>query len=502
MCGIIAYYKIEPPKDPKYLTHRGPDEQVTKKFGKCTMAFSRLSINDVSTNGSQPFLNDGKMLVCNGEIYNYQEFEEGDEKSKSDCEPLIPLIERLGMHNACNIIRGVFAIIWTDGVRVMAARDPIGVRPLFYYKNKEGGMIFSSEVKGLGNVKAEIFPPGHFYDSYSDRFVCYYPTYWSHTFYAGNPTELKYTLVEAVQRRITNTDRSIGFFLSGGLDSSLVVAIAKRLLPPGTTLKTFSIGRPDSPDVLAARKAAEYLKTEHHEVEFDFEEGINSLSDVIHSLESYDTTTIRASIPMWLLSQWIQKNTDCRVLLSGEGSDELLGGYKYFQNAPDEKTFVMETCRRVAYLHQFDVLRTDRCTAAHGLEVRVPFLDRDFIHAVYEQEPGLKMTKEEKKILRDEFDGGYLPDEILRRKKDAFSDAVGYNWSSHLKEYAEKTISDQLFEEIKMTTNGHNTPTTKEEAMYREIFWRHYGVRNDHLIGEIWRPKWTDVTDPSALLIN
>ena len=501
MCGILAYFKQTPLKL-THLSHRGPDEQVCKKLGKCTMCFSRLSINDVSQNGSQPFIHDGKMLMCNGEIYNWKEFETGDEVSNSDCEPLISLIDRLGIKHACNIIRGVFAFVWTDGNRIMAARDPVGVRPMFYYKDSNG-IIFSSEVKALpDNVKAEIFPPGHFYDSYFDKFICYFPLYWSHKYFPGVPTNLKTSLEESIQLRITNTDRPLGFFLSGGLDSSLVVSIAKKLLPENTKIKTFSIGQKDSPDIIAARKVAEYLKTDHHEVEFDFDEGLSVLSNVIYSLESYDTTTVRASTPMWLLSRWIEKNTNCRVLLSGEGSDELLGGYRYFQNAPDEQTFLLETCRRVNYLHQFDVLRTDRCTAAHGLEVRVPFLDRCFIQNVMEQTPESKMTREEKKILRDLFTDDYLPEEILRRKKDAFSDAVGYTWSKHIQEYAEKVISNDEFEDIVRRSQGHNIPTTKEEALYRKIFWKHYGIRNDHLISEIWRPKWTNITDPSALLIN
>jgi asparagine synthase (glutamine-hydrolysing) len=501
MCGIIAYFGKEQPTDITYLDHRGPDEQVCKKLGKCTMCFSRLCINDVSANGSQPFINNGKMLVCNGEIYNWKEFETGDEISKSDCEPLIDLIDRIGIKNACNIIRGVFAFIWTDGNRIIAARDPIGVRPLFYTKDKEG-MVFASEVKGLGkDAKAEIFPPGYFYDSFCDNFICYYPIYWSCTYFPGIQTDLKRNLEAAVMKRIDNTDRPIGFFLSGGLDSSLIVSIAKKQLPKNTIIKTFSIGVGDSPDIKAAKIVADYLNTQHHEIIFHFDEGINVLDDVIKSLESYDTTTIRASTPMWILSRWIKQNTDCRVLLSGEGSDELLGGYKYFQNAPSAELFNLETHRRIANLHQYDVLRTDRCTAAHGLEVRVPFLDRDFIDSVMEQEPETKMTVEEKKILRDVFDDNYLPNEILHRKKDAFSDAVGYSWVGYIKNYAEKQISDEEFELIKNKSQDHNIPTTKEEALYRKIFWKHYGSKNDHLISEIWRPKWTNITDPSARLI-
>ena len=191
MCGIIGYFKKEP-NEPTYLAHRGPDEQVSKKLGKSTFCFSRLSINDISDNGSQPFVKDGKMLVCNGEIYNYNEFLEGDENSTSDCEPLIRLIHRIGIKNTCDIIRGVFAFLWTDGNRIIAARDPIGVRPLFYTRDSDGGMVFSSEVKGLGKyAKASIFPPGYFYDSFCDEFVCYYPIYWSHTYFTGVSSELK-----------------------------------------------------------------------------------------------------------------------------------------------------------------------------------------------------------------------------------------------------------------------------------------------------------------------
>lgn len=499
MCGIIAYFKKEP-EHISYLDHRGPDDQVCSKLGKCTMCFSRLCINDISSNGSQPFIKNGKMLVCNGEIYNWKEFETGEEKSKSDCEPLIDLIDRVGIQNTCNIIRGVFAFIWTDGNRIIAARDPVGVRPLFYSRDNKG-IIFSSEVKGLGkHVKAEIFPPGHFYDSFSDSFTCYYPLYWSNTYFPGVSQDLKRTLENAVLKRVDNTDRPIGFFLSGGLDSSLVVAIARKLLPKDAIIKTFSIGTDDSPDVKAARVVSKYLNTQHHEISFNFNEGVSVLKDVIKSLESYDTTTIRASVPMWLLSRWITTNTDCRVLLSGEGSDELLGGYKYFQNAPNQDVFNLETHRRVAKLHQFDVLRTDRCTAAHGLEVRVPFLDRDFIDSVMEQDPLSKMTSDEKKILRDVFEG-YLPNDILRRKKDAFSDAVGYSWVDHIQKYAEEKIEDIDFKEIQKLAGEHNTPTTKEEALYRKIFWNQYGIQNDHLISEIWRPKWTTITDPSARLI-
>ena len=345
--------------------------------------------------------------------------------------------------------------------------------------------------------RVDIFPPGHFYDSYLDDFVCYHNLYWTTVPMERESAEwaIQKRFEESVSRRITNTDCEIGFLLSGGLDSSLVAVVAKKLGVPN--MKTFSIGQSDSPDILAARKVAEFLGSNHHEVLFDFDEGVQVIPEVIKSLESYDTTTIRASTPMWLLCQWISKNTNCKVILSGEGSDELFGGYLYFKGAPDEEAFQAETVRRVRLLHQFDVLRADRCAAAHGLELRVPFLDRDFVDTAIQIPPSLKMTREEKKILRDAFDG-YLPEEILRRQKDAFSDAVGYGWVDHVKTHASKLFSDSLLKVISVQTNNHNTPRTMEEAMYRHVFYNFYGQTNDHLISEIWRPKWTDVIDPSA----
>lgn len=302
-------------------------------------------------------------------------------------------------------------------------------------------------------------------------------------------------LTEAVSRRVKNTDREVGFLLSGGLDSSLVVAIATTMCKG--PIKTFSIGQADSPDVLAARRVAEALGTDHHEVIFDFDEGVRVIPEVIRSLESYDTTTIRASTPMWILCKWIKENTSCRVLLSGEGSDEIFGGYKYFKGAPSADAFQAETIRRLRFLHQFDVLRADRCAAAHGLEMRVPFLDRDFVDGVIRLDESVKMTTLEKQVLRDAFTS-VLPPEILKRPKDAFSDAVGYGWVDHLRDHGERTISEQVFEHTVIRSGDYNPPTSNEEAWYRQVFWNMFGHDKDHLINEIWRPKWTDVIDPSA----
>lgn len=478
------------------LNHRGPDGASSKTKGNCTMNFTRLSINDVSLNGMQPFERNGCMLVCNGEIYNHTDYETGKEKSSSDCECLLSMIDTYGIHDTCNYIRGVFAFAWTDGSRVMAARDPFGVRPLFYVKTDDG-IAFASEIKSLLSTpgRIEIFPPGHFYSSGLGDFVCYHNIFWKPCITADPEQLVRVTFEEAVKRRISNTDRAVGFLLSGGLDSSLVAAIASKTCD--YPIRTFSIGQADSPDIIAAKKVSDFLGTDHTEILFDFDEGVKNIPDVIKSLESYDTTTIRASTPMWMLSKWISENTDCKVLLSGEGSDEILGGYKYFQNAPSDEEFQEETIRRLRKLHQFDVLRADRCTAAHGLELRVPFLDRDFVEAVVQLDPSIKRTREEKKVLRDAF-SGYLPDDILRRPKDAFSDAVGYGWVDHVKAHGNIVMPELMYGIVLYNTNCHNIPSTNEEAWYRAQFWQHFGRENDHLLTEMWRPMWTDQTDPCA----
>jgi asparagine synthase (glutamine-hydrolysing) len=268
-------------------------------------------------------------------------------------------------------------------------------------------------------------------------------------------------------------------------------------------LKTFSIGTPDSPDILAARVVAKYLDTDHTEVPFDIEEGLRVIPDVIKSLESYDTTTVRASVPMWLLCRWIANNTDCRVIISGEGSDELFGGYLYFHYAPDVHHFSLENIRRLRLIHQFDGLRADRCIAAHGLELRVPFLDREFVEVGMTIDQSLKVPGDrmEKWILREAFEG-YLPHEILWRQKNGMSDAVGYSWVNSVKKAAEGIITDEDFSRIKYTASTYNPPLTKEEAMYRGYFWKEFGYGNDHLISEIWRPRWTTETDPSAAKLS
>ena len=501
MCGILSLFGDEVEVPLYLLSHRGPDDYRTKTLGKCRMDFYRLAINDLTDAGMQPFVKENEMLICNGEIYNHRDFRDGTEKSNSDCEVLLPLIRDHGMMKTLDLINGDFAFVWTDGKRVMAARDPVGVRPLFYTRYSENSIAFASEIKALLflNSKIHIFPPGHIYDSYINDFVCYHTGYWRVNKYikTGVKRQLRETLEHAVHDRIDNTDREIGFLLSGGLDSSLIASIATRKLGK---IRTFSIGLEGSPDLEAARIMAKYLDTDHTEVKFTPEEGIAHINDVIHSLESYDTTTVRASTPMWLLCKYIKQNTPCRYIFSGEGSDEILGGYLYFHNAPNVDEFACENMRRLRLIHQFDGLRADRCAGAHGLDLIVPFLDKNFIETCMTINQKHKIDTIEKRVLREAF-RGYLPDTILWRQKDGMSDAVGTNWVDEIKKYAEDEVDDILFRETRAKTRGHNTPLTKEEAMYRNIFWKMYGKDNDHLITEIWRPKWTNVTDPSARLL-
>jgi asparagine synthase (glutamine-hydrolysing) len=490
MCGILCifgkYYDIKTGK----LVHRGPDKTQIKTFGQCTMEFSRLAINDTSDNGMQPFIGSSGMLVCNGEIFNHEVFPVKERVSRSDCECIMPLIEKVGIFEASKRLRGEFAFCYTDGTNVEASRDPLGVRPLFYTRfNDNGGIAFASEVKALLDFGTciNVFPPGHVYSSHTDLFECYYPYTWG----------IKDTFTEAVRIRVEHTDRNLGFLLSGGLDSSLVVAIANQFVKG--PLKTFSVGIEDSPDVIAARTVSRYISSNHTEFRFDVEEGIKNIENVIWSLESYDTTTVRASVPMWLLSRFISQTTDCKVILSGEGSDELFGGYLYFHYAPSVEEFSEENKRRLQLIHQFDGLRADRCIAAHGLELRVPFLDVNVVESGMIIDQTLKTPKDgiEKYYLRKAFKG-YLPDEILWRQKNGMSDAVGYAWVTAVKAHAENVITDAEFENIKYETEGYNVPLTKEEALYRKIFWKLFGRDKDHLISEIWRPKWTTQTDPSA----
>lgn len=497
MCGISCTLGVT--HTGTSLDHRGPDENCEKTYGPVKMRFWRLSINGNSS-GQQPFVNNNKMFVCNGEIYNHKDLGGSDEVS--DCLTFFNAVQKHGVYDACKMVEdSEFAMCYWDGIQLFVARDPIGIRPLFYARVKSG-IIFASEIKNLLPHKAHIFPPGHVYASQSDQFACYCPLNWTRPIASSSTNNLYNTLVQTTLDKLGNSEQSIGFLLSGGLDSSLVASIGAHFSRL-ETIRTFTIGDINSPDVLAAKEMSEYLasvctkknkKYEHTHLNFDYNEGFSVIPKVIYDIESYDTTTIRASVPMWLLCRYISKNTDCKVILSGEGSDELLAGYKYFEGAPTPDSLFNETVRRVRNLHQFDVLRADRCAAAHGLELRVPFLDMRFVHECMKVCPEDKMScrdRIEKFVLRNEF-RNIVPPNILWRTKDAFSDAVGYNWITHVKELTEGLPS------FKIDTH-HNIPQTNEEAYYRKFYTQFFGHHNDDLISEIWRPLWNKHNmDPSA----
>lgn len=481
MCGIFALHGSQKHRLPKadLLKHRGPDGISCKHVGNTYLEFNRLAING-GPGPKPPIEHDQRFLIANAEIYNHLEL--GGVEGDSDCQVILPTIKEYGLAHACELFSGDFAFVLTDGSHVWAARDRIGVRPLFYTRPSVGTISFASEMKALSHFGTEIkaFPPGHVYDGELDAFVCWAPNYWDCPRDDADKEHVTHhirsLLFQAVDRRVSNTERPVGFFLSGGLDSSIVAALGKKALGPNTRIRTFSIGLKDSPDLLAARDMAAHLDSDHTEVTFTEKEGIEALRDVIWHLESYDTTTVRASVPMYLLSKYIAANTDVRVILSGEGADELFGGYLYFHDAPNELQFRHETTRLVRDVHMFDVLRADRCTAAHGLEVRVPFFDRDVVdYAMDGFRARLKMPRDgfEKALLRDAFQD-MLPRHIAWRQKNGMSDAVGYTWVDALRK------------------TGENYQKT-----FRALFGRHAST-----VPYKWMPRWSTATDPSARTLS
>lgn len=465
MCGIYATHGDTYPEHD--LSHRGPDASSAIQIDNTLLMFWRLAINGLE-GGMQPFNRHGKFLIANAEIYNHIQL--GGIEGYSDCEVILDLIEKYDMFETCTKLDGDFAFVISDGKNLWAARDRVGVRPLFYCYHSEG-IAFASEAKALLHFDEEIFPfpPGNFYDPKLDRFVCFEPNYAEPPKY-GQGENLHSIVVAAVTKRIINTEKPIGFFLSGGLDSSIIAAVADMCIG---TIRTFSIGLEGSPDLVAARKVADHIKSEHTEIVFKPEEGLLAIDDVIWHIESFDTTTVRASIPMYLLSKYISEKTDIKVVLSGEGADELFGGYLYFHGAPDKDAFATETMRLVNDVHLFDVLRADRTTAAHGLELRVPFFDSQLIdYVMYEISPQMKMPWNgyEKYILRKAFEH-LLPQDIVWRQKNGMSDAVGYEWRTALKVFGEK----------------------RYEKIFKDNFGEQY-----HLVPYKWMPRWSDATDPSA----
>ena len=520
MCSIIGYCGKIADKEAfeagfARTKSRGPDDTRTVPAGDGLLGFHRLSIMGLTPEGMQPFELDGSLVVCNGELYGFAAERERligrgyRFASDSDCEIILPMYREYGVGMFARLDAEFACVIYDAGTgSFIAARDPVGIRPLYYGYDPAGVIVFASEAKNLVGVCGRIlpFPPGHYYKD--GQFVRY-----------SDPSKvaavcrddletacknIREKLIAGVEKRLVS-DAKVGFLLSGGLDSSLVCAIAAK--KSERPIRTFAIGMSeDAIDLKYARQAADYIGADHTEVYMTPDDVITNLPRVIELLGTYDITTVRASIGMYLVCRAIHQTTDVRVLLTGEISDEIFG-YKYTDFAPDAAAFQAEAEKRIREIHMYDVLRADRCISVNSLEARVPFGDLDFLGYVMSLDPELKMNRynKGKYLLRHAFDGlGYLPDSILWREKAAFSDAVGHSMVDYLKEYAEQKYSDAEFEE-KCKKYGHARPFTKESLLYREIFEEYYPGQSQMIV-DFWMPNksWRgcDVNDPSARALS
>ena len=523
MCGLLAYsgdatnFENFSTKFNE-LRHRGPDDTEIVKIenGKATFCFHRLAIMDPTQKGHQPFQDQptGNVIMCNGEIYNYEELKTTYEnsyvfKSESDCEVLVPMYKELGIQRLCQKLDAEFAVVIWDHVKgkLVAGRDPIGIRPLFYGYTSENKIMFASEIKVLTPfcTKIEAFPPGYCFDG--EKFEKYtdITTVIKHSSKTleSHLKDIREKLIEGVRKRLV-ADVPVGFLLSGGLDSSLVCAIANDILKKPIT--TFAVGLDHNPiDIHYAKIVADYIKSNHHPVYFNKEDTLGVLDKLIWHLETWDITSVRASIGMYLVCKYIREKTNIKVVLTGEISDELFG-YKYTDFAPSPEAFQKESKKRMDELYMYDVLRADRCIAANSIEARVPFGDLDFVRTVMEIPPEFKMntTGIGKWILREAFKGtNLLPESILWREKAAFSDAVGHSMVDYLKEFADSKYSDQDLIAAK-EKYPYGTPFTKESLLYRDIFEKHFSGQSG-LIKYFWMPnkEWSNcnVADPSARVL-
>ena len=519
MCCVLGYagHDLSKEQFTEYLCRtlsRGPDEQrvIETEFG--WMGFGRLAIMGLTEAGMQPFVRGNDCVVCNGELYGFRpvkaelEAEGYQFSSDSDCEILLPLYDKYGL-SMFNHLDAEFAMILYDSRKkqLIAARDPIGIRPLFYGYSESGAIAFASEAKNLVGLVKKIypFPIGSYYCN--GKFVRYCDIADTPAYTRDDlPTVLeniRTKLVAGVDKRL-DADAPVGFLLSGGLDSSLVCAIAARKL--GKPIRTFAIGmREDAIDLKYARQTAEYLGADHTDVIINREIVLDALEKVIALLGTWDITTIRASIGMYLVCKYIHEHTDIRVLLTGEISDELFG-YKYTDFAPSAYAFQTESQKRIRELYMYDVLRADRCISVNSLEARVPFGDLDFVKYVMSIDPAMKLNTygKGKYLLRKAFEGDWLPESILWREKAAFSDAVGHSMVDDIKEYAEEYYTDEAFAKG-CAKYDYARPFTKESLLYREIFEKYYPGQAEMIV-DFWMPNraWPgcDVDDPSARVLK
>jgi len=549
MCGIFAYissgyhhpYNIIKNQFQKGF-RRGPESSTFITIGKnFYLGFHRLAINGLNKDSDQPFYIDGIYLICNGEIYNYRTLYEllpetikliGD----SDCEVIIHLYKVYGFEYLLNLLDGVFSLVLYDSnnSKMYVARDPYGVRPLYTLETfgtiSGKKIVFASELKQLIELNETGSTIGHFapgtfreYRIENNKGYCFddyllpilvkdymYTSFgFSKTF--CNTIEEYYSLVynglkEAVRKRIIGTtNRKVACLLSGGLDSSIVTALASTFLPFGS-LETFSIGLPHSVDLVYAKMVADHINTNHVTIKVSEEDFFNAIPIVIKDIESYDTTTVRASVGNYLLGDYISKNSTAKVILNGDGSDELTGGYLYFNSAPDSTEFDRECKRLLKDIHAFDVLRSDKCISTHGLEPRTPFLDRGFVQMYLSIPIDVRChsinNEPEKNLLRKSIEymnPSLLPHEVLWRRKEAFSDGVSSHDRSWYQIINEKT--KELYLPNTIVKNNFNKPITQEMKYYRMIF-NDYYPDCEQVVPYFWMPKYTNATDPSARTIK
>ncbi|EMQ96589.1 Asparagine synthetase [Xanthomarina gelatinilytica] len=506
MCGIVCAFNLKQKTEDlrpqilemaKKIRHRGPDWSGIYSNDKVIMAHERLAIVDPAS-GKQPLLSDDKNLVlaANGEIYNHRDLRKQlktvyNFQTESDCEVILALYKEKGV-GFLDDLNGIFGFAIYDVVEdeYLVARDHMGIIPLYIGWDQNGTFYVASELKALEGVcaKIELFPPGHYLSSKDGKFVKWYSREWT-AFDAvkENKTciaEIKEALEAAVHRQLMS-DVPYGVLLSGGLDSSITSAIAKKYSQKRIEtddaseawwpqLHSFSVGLEGSPDLAAAKKVAAHIGTVHHEIKFTIQEGLDAIRDVIYQLETYDVTTVRASTPMYLMARVI-KSMGIKMVLSGEGADELFGGYLYFHKAPNAKEFHEETVRKLSKLHQYDCLRANKSLAAWGIEGRVPFLDKVFMDVAMKINPQDKMIgneRMEKWVLRKAFED-MLPESVAWRQKEQFSDGVGYSWIDTLKEVVAAEVTDEQLANAKYKF-PIQTPTSKEEFYYRSIFAEHF----------------------------
>ncbi len=505
MCGIVCAFKLKEPAEAlrlqvlsmaKTIRHRGPDWSGIFSNNNAIMAHERLAIVD-PTSGKQPlFSRDGNLvLAANGEIYNHTElrkqFKNYNFQTKSDCEVILPLYKEKGA-SFLDEMNGIFGFALYDikNDSYLIARDHMGIIPLYIGWDQNGTFYVASELKALEGIctKIELFPPGHYLESSDGELKRWYTRDWmDYENVKNNATEIaaiKKALEAAVHRQLMS-DVPYGVLLSGGLDSSITSAIAqkyaqKRIESDDTEgawwpkLHSFAIGLEGSPDLAAAEKVADHLKTVHHEIKFTIQEGIDAIRDVIYHLETYDITTIRASTPMYLMARAI-KAMGIKMVLSGEGADEIFGGYLYFHKAPSAKDFYDENVRKLDKLHMYDCLRANKSLASWGIEGRVPFLDKEFMDVAMRINPKDKMIngeRMEKWVLRKAFED-MLPASVAWRQKEQFSDGVGYSWIDSLKEMVNEKVTDEQLANAKYKF-PIQTPSSKEEFYYRSIFAEHF----------------------------